>query len=235
VTIKRVLGASAIVVLVVVIYLFFDISQRLEKARSEDPLVWASDIEAFAERGVGEPGSFLFVGSSSIRFWGELGEDMAPVPVINRGFGGSKLADVVHYADTLFQADTPRAIVIFVGTNDMTPQQTKSVDTMTAGFSAMMSALRKQHPDVPVYYIAITPSPLRWAIWDEAVSVNEAIQMLISQMPNTHYIDTGEALMSDGEPNPDNYVFDRLHLSAKGYDIWAEIIRSRLFSDLDLP
>ena len=117
----------------------------------------------------------------------------------------------------------------------MTPQQTKSVDTMTARFAAMMSALRKQHPNVPVYYIAITPSPLRWAIWDEAVAVNEAIHALISQMPNTHFIDTGEALMSDGEPNPDNYVFDRLHLSAKGYDIWAEIIRSRLFSDLDLP
>jgi lysophospholipase L1-like esterase len=54
-------------------------------------------------------------------------------------------------------------------------------------------------------------------------------------MPNAHYIDTGEALMSEGESNPDNYVLDRLHLSTKGYDIWAEIIRSRLFSDLDLP
>jgi lysophospholipase L1-like esterase len=78
---------------------------------------------------------------------------------------------------------------------------------------------------VPVYCIAITPSPLRWAIWDEAVAVKEAIQMIISQMPNTHYIDTGEASMSEGEPNPDNYVLDRLHLSTKGYDIWAEIIR----------
>ena len=233
-TIKRILGIGAILLLAVVAYLFFDVSQSLEKARSEDPLVWASDIETFAERGVGEPESLLFVGSSSIRFWGELAEDMAPVPVINRGFGGSKIGDVVHYADTLFQADSPRAIVIFVGTNDMTPQQTKSVGTMTAGFSAMMSALRKQHSDVPVYYIAITPSPLRWAIWDEAVAVNEAIQMIISQMPNTHYIDTGEALMSEGEPNPDNYVLDRLHLSTKGYDIWAEIIRSWLFSDLDL-
>ena len=234
-TIKRIFGISAVLLLVVVAYLFFDVSQSLEKARSEDPLVWASDIETFAERGVGEPESLLFVGSSSIRFWGELAEDMAPVPVINRGFGGSKIGDVVYYADTLFQADNPRAIVIFVGTNDMTPQQTKSVGTMTAGFSTMMSALRKQHPDVPVYYIAITPSPLRWVIWDEAVAVNEAIQALILQMPNTHFIDTGEALISDGEPNPDNYVFDRLHLSTKGYDIWAEIIRSRLFSDLDLP
>ena len=234
-TIKRILGIGAILLLAVITYLFFDVSQSLEKARSEDPLVWASDIETFAERGAGEPDSLLFVGSSSIRFWGELAEDMAPEAVINRGFGGSKIGDVVHYDDTLFHADNPRAIVIFVVTNDMTPQQTKSVGTMTARFSAMMSALRRQHPDVPVYYIAITPSPLRWAIWDEAVAVNEAIQMLISQMPNTHYIDTGEALMSEGEPNPDNYVLDRLHLSTKGYDIWAEIIRSRLFSDLDLP
>ena len=141
-TIKRILGMSAVLLLVVVAYLFFDISHRLEKAQSEDPLVWASDIKNFAKRGVGEPESLLFVGSSSIRFWGELAEDMAPVPVINRGFGGSKIGDVVHYADTLFQADNPRAIVIFVGTNDMTPQQTKSVDTMTARFAAMMSALR---------------------------------------------------------------------------------------------
>jgi len=160
---------------------------------------------------------------------------MAPKPVIKRGFGGSKLGDVVYHTDTLFQADNSSAIVIFVGTNNMTPQQTKSVVTMTAGFSAMMLALRKQHPDVPVYYIVITPSPLRWHIWDEALAVNEAIQTLISRMPNTHSIDTGDALMSDGEPNPDNYVFDRLHLSAEGYVIWAEIIRSRLFRDLNLP
>ena len=234
-TIQRILGMIAVSLLAVIAYLFFDISHRLEKARSEDPLVWASDIETFAERGVGEPESLLFVGSSSIRFWGELAKDMTPVPVINRGFGGSKIGDVVHYAETLFRADNPRAIVIFVGTNDMTPQQTKSVDTMTARFAAIMPALREEHPDVPVFYFAITPSPLRWAIWDEAVAVNEAIQTLILQMPNTYFIDTGEALMSGSEPNPDNYVFDRLHLSAKGYDIWAEIIRSRLFSDLGLP
>ena len=54
-TIKRTLGMSAVILLAVVAYLFFDISQRLEKANSEDPLVWASDIETFAERGAGEP------------------------------------------------------------------------------------------------------------------------------------------------------------------------------------
>ena len=67
-TIKRILGLSAVLLLAVIAYLFFDISNRLEKAQSEDPLVWASDIETFAKRGVGEPESLLFVGSSSIRF-----------------------------------------------------------------------------------------------------------------------------------------------------------------------
>ena len=109
--IKRILGLSAVLLLAVIAYLFFDISHRLEKAQSEDPLVWASAIETFAERGVGEPESLLFVGSSSIRFWGELAEDMTPVPVINRGFGGSKIGDVVHYADTLFRADNPLSLI----------------------------------------------------------------------------------------------------------------------------
>lgn len=144
---------------------------------------------------------------------------MAPAPIINRGFRDSKIGDVLFYADSLFQAGNPRAMVIFVGTNDLTPQQTKSVDTMTARFLDIMSALRKQHPDDPVYYIANTPSPLRRAIWDEVVAVNEAIQTLISQLPNTQYVDWSNALMSKGEPDPVNYVFDRFHLSAEGYDI----------------
>ena len=218
----------------VIAYLFIVVSQQIEKARGDDPSVWATDIAVFAEKGVGETGSLLFVGSSSIRFWRNLSEDMAPLPVINRGFGGSKIGDVVHHANTLFKADHPRAIVIFVGSNDVTPEQTRSVDTMTARFTAMMKAIREQHPDVPVYYIAITPSPLRWAIWGEAKAVNAAIQALISLMPNTHYIDTGEALITNGQPDPDNYVSDKLHLSAKGYDIWAEIVRARLFGDLGL-
>jgi lysophospholipase L1-like esterase len=233
-TIKHVFLVSTVIVVSLIAYLFIDVSQQLEKARGEDPLVWASDIAGFAEKGVGKTGSLLFVGSSSIRFWSDLSEDMAPVPVINRGFGGSKIGDVVHHADILFKADNPRAIVIFVGSNDVTPQQTRSVDTMTARFKAMMKAVREQHPDAPVYYIAITPSPLRWTIWGEAMAINGAIQTLISLMPNTHYIDTGQALMNNGEPDPDNYVSDKLHLSAKGYDIWAEIIRSRLFADLGL-
>ena len=93
----------------------------------------------------------------------------------------------------------------------------------------MMDGVRRQHPETPVYYIAITPSPLRWEVWDESQAINRAISDLADGMANTYVIDTADQLMSAGVPDDNNYVFDRLHLSEKGYAIWAEIIRSRIF------
>jgi hypothetical protein len=52
-----------------------------------------------------------------------------------------------------------------------------------------------------------------------AFAANVAFQAFITQMPNTHFIDTGNALLSGGEPNPENYIFCYLQLSAEGYEI----------------
>jgi lysophospholipase L1-like esterase len=134
----------------------------------------------------------------------------------------------------LFQAESPLAIVIFVGTNDITPESSKSLGVMVEAFEQMMGGVRRQHPEIPVYYIAITTSPLRWEVWDESQAINRVISDLAEGMANTYVIDTADQLMSAGVPDDNNYVFDRLHLSEKGYAIWAEIIRSRIFSDLNL-
>ena len=229
-------GISILVVLVLA-YLgakIYALSADLERVRSDDPTVWNEDIAAFASKAPGPPGALLFVGSSSIRRWIDLAEHMAPIPVINRGFGGSKIGDVIYHSETLFQARAPRAIVIFVGTNDITPEAAKPLDVMVKAFEEMMGEVRRFHPQTPVYYIAITPSPLRWQVWDKAQAVNGAIREVASGMANTTVIDTGSALMADGRPDDTNYVFDRLHLSKRGYTIWADSIRSRVFSDLGL-
>lgn len=229
-------GISILVVLVLA-YLgvqIYALSASLERVRSDDPTVWSEDIAAFASKAPGPSGALLFVGSSSIRRWADLAEHMAPIPVINRGFGGSKIGDVIYHSETLFQARAPRAVVIFVGTNDITPEAAKPLDAMVEAFEEMMGEVRRFHPQTPVYYIAITPSPLRWEVWDKAKAVNGAISELASGMANTTVIDTGNALMVDGLPDEANYVFDRLHLSERGYAIWADSVRSRVFSDLGL-
>lgn len=210
------------------------LSNDLDRVRSEDPLVWSEEIATFASEAPGPSNALLFVGSSSIRRWVDLAEHMAPIPVINRGFGGSKVGDVIYHSEVLFQADSPLAIVIFVGTNDITPGNSKPLAVMVDAFEAMMRGVRRLHPETPVYYIAITPSPLRWQVWDEAKAINRAISDSADSMPNTFVIDTAEQLMSAGVPDENNYVFDRLHLSQQGYAIWAEMIRSRIFSDLHL-
>lgn len=210
------------------------LSNDLDRVRSEDPLVWSEDIAMFASNAPSPSNALLFVGSSSIRRWVDLAEHMAPIPVINRGFGGSKIGDVIYHSEVLFQADSPLAIVIFVGTNDITPGNSKPLAVMVDAFEAMMRGVRRLHPKTPVYYIAITPSPLRWEVWDEAKAINRAISDSADSMANTFVIDTAEQLMSAGVPDENNYVFDRLHLSEQGYAIWAEIIRSRIFSDLHL-
>ena len=53
----------------------------------------------------------VFVGSSSIRLWSTLEEDMAPVPALNRGYGGSRIFDTIYWADRLVTAHDPTVIV----------------------------------------------------------------------------------------------------------------------------
>lgn len=209
---------------------------EIQKARSEDPLVWEEAIVALEAktRGKYDPGQgVVFVGSSSIRLWDSLADDMSPMPVIQHGFGGAKLNDVVHYAERLVNAYQPRAVVVFVGTNDIEPAASKSPQVLLASYQSFVGKVRVSQPDLPIFYIGITPSPRRWAVWPIAQSTNRLIAAWSAADPNLHFIDTSDALLaSNGEPDEDNYLFDGLHLSKRGYRIWREIIRQRLWDEL---
>ncbi len=74
----------------------------------------------------------LFVGSSSIRMWSSLEADMAPLPVLNRGFGGSRISEVNLYFDRIVTPYRPRAIVFYAGENDLDAGE--SPDAVAAQF-----------------------------------------------------------------------------------------------------
>jgi lysophospholipase L1-like esterase len=210
---------------------------EISKARSEDPLVWEEDIADLEAqtRDLYEPGkAVVFVGSSSIRLWDSLAQDMSPIPVIQHGFGGAKLNDLVHYAERLVNAYRPRAVVVFAGTNDIHPDATKSPEALLASYQAFVGKVRATQPDLPIFYIGITPSPMRWSVWPIAQATNQRIKDWSAANPGLYFIDTSGALLGgDGEPDPDNYIFDGLHLSDRGYEIWGEIIRARLQDEID--
>lgn len=239
---KKILKGIALVLALVTLGLSWPAWQfykEIRNARSEDPLVWEEAISALESqtRNNHRPGqSVVFVGSSSIRLWDTLAKDMAPIEVIQHGFGGAKLNDVVHYAKRLVNAYQPRAVVVFAGSNDIHPGAAKTPEQLLASYQAFVATVRADQPAVPIYFIGITPSPMRWSVWPIAQSTNALIAKWSESDPNLHVIDTSGGLMGrDGEPDPDNYRFDGLHLSTQGYSVWRDIIRTRLLDELEAP
>lgn len=206
------------------------------KALSGDPLAWESSIEKFEAQDRRTPppaGVIVFTGSSSITFWDTLAQDLAPLPVINRGFGGSKLDDVVRYADRIVIPYRPRAVVLFAGTNDMAGRKPKTAQEVFAGYEAFIECVQAALPSVPIYYLSITPTPSRWKYWPSVQEANRLIKARTETDPRLRFINlTGAVLGPDGKPRRDLYRIDRLHPNRRGYTVWTGIIKPILQADL---
>jgi len=193
---------------------------------------WENDILKFEQLDSSETypeNAVLFAGSSSIRLWSTLAQDMDPYPAIQRGYGGAKLSDLAVYAERIFYPHRCRAIVMFVA-NDITgSKEDISPDEVARLFCSVLKTIRKKFPDTPVFWTATTPTPLRWNVWPGIVNANKLIQDVCERMDHTYFIKTDFAFLNaNGEPNDELFLTDRLHLNAQGYVVWAEIIRKEL-------
>jgi lysophospholipase L1-like esterase len=209
--------------------------REIGRAFSDDPTVWEPEIAAFERADRESPAprdAILFVGSSSIRFWDGLAEDMAPLNVIRRGFGGAKLSDLLHYSDRIIVPYTPRAIVIHAGgneLNDLPGNRLRTPEEAQTDFRSLVARIRARLPSVPIYYLALRPSRLPGARDLFLRLVREDCEA----QPGLHYLDAGAGLaLADGTPDPRLIRWDRIHLNREGYKAWAPPVRDRLLRDL---
>ncbi|ADQ18538.1 GDSL-type esterase/lipase family protein [Leadbetterella byssophila] len=173
--------------------------------------------------------SILFIGSSSIRLWDNIEKDMAPYPVIKRGFGGSNLKDVIVYEDRLVNPHSFRAVVVFVanditgGKEDATPKE------VFERYKLLVKSIRKEHKKEPIFWVQITPTESRWKVWDKIQEANTLIKNYTEKNKNLYYIETAEAFLGpDGKPIPAYFRADKLHLTQQGYDLWSGLIKASL-------
>ena len=177
------------------------------------------------------PCQVLFVGSSSIVKWKDtLASDMAPMPVINRGFGGSHIEYVNRWFDQIVAPYQPRAIVFYAGENDI--DAGKSVKSVVADFDEFMRRKKKALGDTPVYFISLKPSKLRFSQFPLQSRVNELIRDRAAQRSDLHYIDVVSPMLKNGEPK-DIFISDGLHMNAEGYKIWTRVLRATLLPNTD--
>ena len=194
---------------------------------------WLPAIERFEAVDREHPpprGAVLFVGSSSIRLWHSLEQDMAPRAVINRGFGGAGLADVVRYADRIVSSYEPSAVVLYAGENDLAPPASAATpEAVGRMLEDLIAAVRSAGLEVPILFLSIKPSPARWDRWEVLARANEIVAAMAADDPGLHFIDVASPLVApSGEPDPALYAADGLHLNDAGYAAWSAIVRDAL-------
>lgn len=205
------------------------IAGDLEKIKEAypDPLRFEKAVAHYQEEDEKSPppkNAVLAYGSSSIRVWHPtITEDLAPLTIIPRGFGGSTMYDAIYFADKLVLPYTPRAILFYEGDNDIS--YNIAPEMIRDAFHIFVDIVRKPLPDTRIYFISIKPSISRWEMWPRMQEANALIKEMCDADPLLTFIDVGKTMLGeDGEPKPEIFMRDNLHLNADGYKLWKESV-----------
>lgn len=170
----------------------------------------------------------LFTGSSSIRMWKELKTDFPGHNVLNRGFGGSDMADLLYYAEQLIIQYKPSKVFIYEGDNDINAG--KSPEQILAEAEKLLTLLRAELPGrVKIIFISAKPSVARWHLKDKYIAFNQQLKQWTSSKRNVLYADVWTPMLDEnGEVRKNLFIEDNLHMNREGYDIWKKAIRQYL-------
>ena len=195
--------------------------REIKKFRKEDKLIDLKDV-------------IVFTGSSSIRRWDTLEDDMRPLRVINRGFGGGRIFEVTHYIDDILTPHNPKGVVFYAGENDLSDflwvKAPSTPEIAYQDFIEFYQEVRKRYPELPVFFISIKPPKSRINKWEEMQKANMLIHEFSENNDNLFYIDVvppmtdEQGMILEGISDKDG-----IHLNEKGYKIWTKTIKPLLF------
>ena len=228
-----------------VIFLFFSCSPlkkyELTGKKWEDEI---KKLEVLDKKETYSNQTVLFIGSSSIRLWKSIEEDLDTYEPIKRGYGGAHYYDIIHFTNRLVSPHKVKAIAIFVanditgkenGINNQTVNRDLSPKEVLRLVKFVTKEIRKSHEKVPIFFIETTPTSKRWKVWDKISKANDLIENYTSKYENLYYINTRSFYIgSDGMPNDSLFVKDKLHLNREGYKLWGKIIKENFDKNLSL-
>jgi lysophospholipase L1-like esterase len=200
--------------------------QVVPQAAVNGPGQWEPDIQRFETADRTNPprdGGFVFVGSSSIRMWQTLESDFPGLRVLNRGFGGSELSDVVRFADRIVVRYKPRVVIVYAGDNDLAAGKTPA--QVSAAFQSFVAIIHRELPETRVAFVSIKPSIARLNIIDKVRQTNQLIRDYVRTDDKLAYVDVFAPMLdASGQPRQELFLEDGLHMNAKGYAIWRDLI-----------
>ena len=202
-------------------------------AQTQDPPFY-KDIQAFKAKDSLNPppkGAILFVGSSSFTKWTNVQEMFPGYTIINRGFGGSTLPDVIRYAPDIIYPYQPKQVVIYCGENDIASGEVDSKE-VAERFKNLFGMIRRQFPGIPIVFVSMKPSPSREKFWPIIKQGNQIIKNFLWQQGNAMYVDVWTRMLdSNGKAMTELYLDDMLHMKPAGYEIWREALLPHLLKN----
>lgn len=205
-------------------------------AQTPSKIPFQDEIDVFIKKdSIAMPAanSILFVGSSSFNYWKDISNYFPSYPIINRGFGGSSLTDIIHFSQETILKYKPKQIYIYCGENDIAASDTITPAIVFERFKNLYTIIRTHLGNkVPVMYVSIKPSVARWSMEEKFVAANSLIRNFINKQKNTQFLDVHSAMLdSNGMVYKDIFIADKLHMNAKGYAIWQKIIAPTLVKE----
>ena len=187
---------------------------------------WEPEIKKFEESDRQKPppkSAVLFIGSSSIQLWKSLADDFPGIRVINRGFGGSEIADSTFFVDRIVIPYRPKMVVLYAGDNDLaigrTPQQ------VFEDYKSFVERVHQKLPTAKIAFISIKPSPARASLLQSMKDANGMIKAYATRARKLIYIDVFTPMLGkDGSPRPELFGPDRLHMNSEGYRLWKLVV-----------
>jgi len=171
------------------------------------------------------PGGTVVTGSSTIKMWRSLPEISSGEAVLNTGFGGSKAADLERYLFPLVLKFDPKRVFIYEGDNDLWADV--PVQEILNSLKQIVTRIHLVDPRIEIILIGAKPSPSRWAKKETYQTFNQLLKSYCDREEQVTYLHTWNALTdAQGNPRPELYIQDQLHLNSAGYMIWNGIFKS---------
>jgi len=173
--------------------------------------------------------AILFIGSSSFTMWKDIQDYFPGYTIVNRGFGGSTLLDQIRYEKDIIYPYQPKQIVIYCGENDLASSDSVQAAMVQNRFKNLFNDIRNKLPDVPIAFISLKPSPSRRHLMEKMERANVFIGAFLAMQKNAEFIDVYHKMLNEaGQPMPEIFLEDSLHMNAKGYAIWKKEIQPYL-------
>lgn len=173
--------------------------------------------------------AILFVGSSSFTNWKDVADYFPGHTIINRGFGGSGLTDVIRYAYDIILPYRPKQVVIYCGENDLASNGSLEPLEVVRRFQTLFGIIRQNLPQANILFVSMKPSPSRKALFPKFVAANNGIRVFLKGQPRAAFVDVWKAMLTPaGDPLPGIFLADNLHMNAGGYRIWQHLIQPYL-------